>query len=292
MKFVYNNGIHSISNESYHASEGVSRSQLMDLSRTPAHFYHKHLNPNYVKPATPPAFLLGSMVHTMTLEPHLFNHEYMIKPELAPMPPALRLKDVGRTQFEVNKYERDTIAIANEKLMADFQLMSANKQVITNSTYEQASAMRDAVWSDSTAQELVNSGLVERSIYFEDKATGIQMKARPDIMVGPIGIDLKTTVDGSPRAFSHSASNYGYYEQAAFCHKAMASIGVEMEGFIFVCVEKTEPYCISIHELDAEAIDYGIELVDDLMLKLKDCLNSNAWPSYPLQELSVPGWAK
>jgi len=232
------------------------------------------------------------MVHTMTLEPHLFNHEYMIKPELAPMPPALRLKDVGRTQFEVNKYERDTIAIANEKLMADFQLMSANKQVITNSMYEQASAMRDAVWSDSTAQELVNSGLVERSIYFTHEATGIQCKVRPDVLIGGMAIDLKTTNDGSLLEFQRSASKYHYYLQMGMISEAMKSIGTDMTEGLFVCVEKMDPYLVSIYDLDAEAIEYGAEMFNELMFTLKDCLNSNTWPSYEMKTISVPGWAK
>jgi len=265
----YENGVHSISNNDYHASEGISRSQLLTLSRTPAHYHHKYLNPNYVQPPTPTAFLLGSLVHTMVLEPLLIHNEYAVYPEGTD-----RRTKAGKEQYEY------------------FISSNQGKEIVSPDMYYQANAMRDSVWNDDTAKALVTDAEIEKSIYFQDTNTKIQMKARPDLMLGSMGIDLKTTVDGSPRAFQNSASSYGYYHQAAFCHKAMASIGIEMESFIFICVEKTAPYCVSIHELDAEAIGYGIEMVDDLMLQLKSCIDTDRWPSYPLQTLTVPGYAK
>jgi hypothetical protein len=40
-KMKFENGIHAITNEQYHSSEGISRSDLMRFKKSPMHFKHK-----------------------------------------------------------------------------------------------------------------------------------------------------------------------------------------------------------------------------------------------------------
>ncbi len=55
--------------ETYHSCGGISRSSLMSFKRSPMHYWHEHLNPEYIKPEPSAQMLLGNVVHTMLLEP-------------------------------------------------------------------------------------------------------------------------------------------------------------------------------------------------------------------------------
>ena len=44
MKTVYTDGVYDITNEQYHASEGISRSKLMLLDKSPYHFWYETMS--------------------------------------------------------------------------------------------------------------------------------------------------------------------------------------------------------------------------------------------------------
>lgn len=288
----YDNGVYTISNAEYHASHGVSRSALMELRKSPYHYWYKYINPDFEKPEPTPAMQLGSLVHTMVLEPELFDSEYIIKPETTPIPKALKLKDVGREAYDANKTEREAISAANDLELERFQKAAENKTIVSRETYEQANAMKEAVLNDETARNLINDAQIERSIYFTHEPTGLQSKVRPDAWLGTVVTDLKTVRDASFRAFQNEAYKLGYFVQAGMIYKSLQSIDITMEKFVFMCVEKAPPYVTATYVLDDEAIDYGVILFDSLMERLKECCEQDRWPSYPMQTLSVPNYAK
>lgn len=71
------NLIHNLSNADYHAHPAVSSSQLKHMLRTPAHF--KASLETSKEPSD--AMKLGSLVHTLLLEPHLVDYEYTVMPK-------------------------------------------------------------------------------------------------------------------------------------------------------------------------------------------------------------------
>ena len=291
-KHKYENGIHLISNNEYHSSQGVSRSALWKLKRSPAHYWHEYLNPNFVKSNPTPDMVLGSLVHTLVLEPEKFDEEYAIKPVAQPLPPVVRLKDVGRELFDKIKAEREIVSCANELELDVFNTTSEGKTIVSLETYEQAQDMARAVLNDDVAKSLLDGANVEHSIYWTHEHTGLQVKCRPDCFLGSVVTDLKTTRDASFKAFQSDAYRGGYFLQAGMMYKGLQSIGITMEKFVFMCVEKTAPYATATYILDDEAIDYGVNLFDELMGKLKECCDQDRWPAYSMQTLHVPNWAK
>jgi len=265
-KPIYFDGVHDISNENYHASGGVSRSALMEFKRSPYHYQQKYLMDNEPKPATP-AMNLGNLIHTLTLEPSLFDDEFVIMPKLD------RRTNAGKHAYNV------------------FQGTLCGRIAVSEDDYQKAQAIAEAVRRHPLAADLLDGILVEQSIYFTHKATGIQAKARPDGWSGSIVIDLKTTADASFRAFQSSAFKFGYYLQAGMLHHALFSLDINMERFVFIAVEKERPYAVGIYVLDDEALDYGVTQFNELMANYKICLDRNDWPGYSLQTLTLPNYA-
>lgn len=260
MKFE--NGIHAITNEQYHSSEGISRSDLVRFKKSPMHFKHKQ------SLKETPSLIIGELVHTLVLEPQFFNDRYIVNPGFD-----------RRTKEGKGAY-------------AEFMLASEGKRIIESNHFDEADKIANAVNNHEFKKYLQEGYRVENSIYFEHELTGLQCKVRPDAWLGDIVIDLKTTTDASFRAFQLSAVNYGYYLQAGMIKRALESLNKPLKNFIFVAVEKEAPYAIGIYKLDDEALEYGANEFDTLMIELNKHIQANQFPDYGIQTLSLPAWLK
>jgi hypothetical protein len=266
-KVVYKEGVYDISNNEYHSSNGISRSMLMEFKRSPYHYWFKYLSGRAKIEDATPAMNLGNAVHTLALEENKFDDEFYIC-------------------TQATKPRRGSAP--HEKMMAEAQ----GKIVLTRDEYLQAVMMAKAIKEDEYAAPLLEGCLIERSIYFTHKETGLLVKARPDAFSGSIVCDLKTTADAREHKFQTSAMAYGYFIQAAIVKNAMESIGTPMDEFVFICVEKEEPYAVASYVTKPEALEYGDKQFNDLMRGLKQCMDSNKWPSYGIKDLDLPGYAQ
>jgi len=239
-----NPGIYSIANEAYHKGPGISRSGLMELKRSPYHYWYKHINPAYVaKPATP-AQLFGHAFHTRVLEPDKFE---------------------GVTNV-LTSYQK--------KLFGDLEPMLASLK------------------QNKLAWGLIENAQIEQSLYWNDPDTGILCKCRPDILRQSLVADLKSSNDGSAWTFSKAILDYGYHIQMAMIREAVRIIqGINLQSFWFIVIEKSAPYVVSTYKLDAAALGKGLEEFKSLLQQYKACLAANDWPSYAVQEISLPRYA-
>lgn len=264
----FKDGVYDISNEQYHTASGVSRSGLWEFKRSPYHYWHKYLNPDYVKPEPTPDMVLGSLVHTVALEPDLFAREYIVMPSID------RRTKQGKEDYQI------------------FVDESAGKTIVTQEMMDKAHAMVHSIRKDKMAAQLIDGANIERSIFWTCENTGLQFKSRPDAMIGGIVTDLKTTRSANPREFKNDIYKGGYHIQAAMASKALDSIGIKLENFIFLCVEKTDPYMVANYILDEEAIEFGINQFNSLAEKIADCISNNRWDGYGTQTIGMPNWSK
>lgn len=269
MKTKYQSGIHTLSINDYHNSQGYSRSQLLDLRKNPKLFYYNNLTEEKEQKEPSEAMRIGEVLHLMTLEPHLLNKHVAVQPELD------RRTKAGKEEYT--------------KFLED----NATKVWLPQHKFEECEAMakslKDSMW-ENLGILLPTHGKIEKSIYFDYDET--QYKARPDVFIDGVVLDVKTTNDASYRAFQSSSVSYGYFLQAGMIRLALESIGINLERFIFACVETAAPFSCAIYVLDEEAIDYGVVQFFKLHYRLKECLNENRWQDYGLKVLTVPGWAK
>jgi exodeoxyribonuclease VIII len=286
------NGVHDIPNDIYHGSAGLSRSGLMEFKKSPYHYWHRYLNQERKPSFTTPAMKLGELVHALVLEPMYFDDRYMLKPILFDVPKCGLLKDLGREEFDRQKAERERVQEINEHTMQNFITQSEGREVISNEVYAEAKHYADAVLNDGVAKALFTGVQVEKSIYFTHKGTGLQCKVRPDAWIGGVVTDLKTCKDASFDAFQRAAVGAGYFIQAAMIKQALESIGIEMQKFIFYCVEKSEAAPCTYYELDMDTLERAENEYNSLMHGIAYCMDNNRWGAYQPQVLTYPSWAK
>ena len=292
MQHRLEDGIHDIPNEVYHSSLGISRSGLMEFKKSPYHYWYRYINPERKPSYCTPAMLIGELVHALVLEPQHFAERYIFPTELEEMPQAVLLKDVGKELFEQNKAARKEVQDRNNIKREEFKKLADGKQIITLAAYEEAAHYADAVLKDKLAQALFTGVDAEKSIYFTHKGTGLQCKVRPDAWIGGVVTDLKTCKDASFDAFQRAAVGSGYFIQAAMIKQALESIGIELQKFLFYCVEKSEAAPTTHYPLDPESLERGENEYNSLMQGIAYCMEQNRWGAYQPQVLTYPAWAK
>jgi hypothetical protein len=266
-KTVYEPGIHSITNEQYHQSEGISRSVLWTFKELPQKYWYQYLSGDYERPKESEAYLIGNLVHTALLEPHLMGEQYY------EMPKVNRTTKQGKLDYEAAMAESGGRTLVNEPQM------------------RQGLDMVSSLISEQLVTDVISGAQFEKSIYWRDQETGIMCKCRPDIWNDPLCGDLKTTDDASPRGFQLSAVKYGYFLQAAMLYEGLKSIGMPFEKFLFICVEKKKPYPVGMYLLDDEALQYGLDLFHSLLRRFAVCQINNEWSGYGVQSLTAPKYA-
>lgn len=268
----YAPGIHEgIPAEVYHRKElgVVNCGALTQLAKTPKH-YRAWLAA--AEQHETPALLFGRALHALVLEPDLFAREWAQQPEF------------GDLRTKAGKERRD-----------DWLTSHRGVTPVSAEDWEKLQAMRDAVMAHPIAGKLFTGGVAESTAIWTDPEHALLCKARMDYHVAARGlvIDLKSTEDASESGFARSVATYRYHVQHAHYASAFQSLGHELRAFLFVAVEKSAPYAVNVHCIDADAEARGMELRDRDMAKLNQCLQTDTWPSYEptIHRLALPRWA-
>ena len=263
-----NPGIYSLSSEAYHQGPGISRSGLMEFKRSPYHYWYKHLSTDYKSEPATPAQILGNALHTYVLEPDEFDKRYFVIPEFN------KVTKEGKERWQRIKSElgnRETLS-ANQYQILQYMAASLNKNKL--------------------ALQLIEKAEIEQSLYWTDPDTGILCKCRPDILRCNFVCDLKTAQDGRPRSFQYAAFDYGYHIQAAMTQEALKQLKqILIKDFLFLVIEKAPPHVISIYQLDQTSLKQGRYEFKTLLARYQHCLETNDWPAYTIQEISLPRYA-
>ena len=251
----------TISNADYHADPAVSASHLKTVMQSPYHYWSRYLDPDRVAMVPTAAMRLGSLTHCAVLEPDELTKRYQLAPD-------------RRTK---------------EGKAAVVEMAAAGIEAVSEADLAQALQMADAVRSNSTAALLLSNGAAETSHWWDDVATGMRCKCRPDWFDGELIVDLKTCVDASPAGFGKSVAAFHYQLQAA--HYLAGTLA---KRFIFAAVEKNYPFGIGVYELDAHALIHGSIARHNALQRIQDCRAIGEWPGYTdggIQTLQLPGWA-
>ena len=190
---------------------------------------------------------------------------------------------------------------------ADYRTKDAQKQrdearangltPILAGELDAAVAIEEAVREHPTAGELFAAGVPERSGYWQDEPTDVRLRFRPDWLTEldgqPVCVDLKTTVSADPDEFVRSVTKFQYHMQAAFYLDGLSANGIDGARFLFVAVEKTAPYLVSVIELDNEALVEGRRLNRQAIDLYDQCVRTDTWPGYGdnIHTISLPRWA-
>ena len=270
----------------YHRSFGVTKSGLLMLHKSPAHYYHWLTSP---PSETTPAMSKGTATHTLLFEPQKWKDEITVIPLDAP-------KKATKAQREAKKPSDD--AVASMKWWDEFDKANEGKCIITAEDESNARAMVDAVLNHEDVLPLLNhpSAKPEVSITAVEEIDGIQIpcKMRCDLLTedGKTIVDLKTTIDSSQEAFGKSFFKMGYWRQAAHYIATARLAGIPVERFIFVAVESSQPHAVALYTLDAKSLEKAFVIRQRLLKRLAECTATGKFPAYAkgVNTLSMPPW--
>lgn len=257
--------IKGMPNDAYHAGAGMNKSSLDKISKSPAHF-------KFAKAKETKAMGIGAAAHCAVLEPHLFDDQYLLLPEV-PDRRAREYKEAAKT----------------------------GKRVLVGNEVAQIVGIKRAVFNDYFA-----SALLRGESFYELSAfgfiDGVLCKARFDCLVetkenGVYAVDLKTTKNARPKVFESAVAEYRYHVQAAFYSDVFeAATGAELAQFWFIAVESDLPHGVISRYLDEASFEQGRTEYQKNLRTYRECIESDSWPCYeqPLTEedceMSLPEW--
>lgn len=256
--------IDGMANNDYHAHDSLSASGLKILNaQTPAHYRHHMDNPVHKG-----IYDLGTATHSLVLE----DDHSMIE------------------VLQFDDWRTKAVKEARDKAYAEGKVPLLAKE------YEVVRAMRDSVAAHPEARMALEGGKPEQSIFWDD-TSGARMRCRPDKLDfdSPVGVlisDLKTTVNADPKKFGKIAWDLGYYQQDPHYRDGVQLLTGEEPAFLFILVEKTAPYLVSVVELDTDALRLGREKNARATELYNQCKATDLWPGYPSSgPVSLPEWA-
>ncbi len=258
---------HDLTNSEYHASPAISKSGLDLIRKAPALYRWRQANPT----EQTPAMRLGTLTHTVVLEPQLFRESATVHPEGI-----------------------DRRTSAGKLAWAEFEVQAEGKEIVTTEEMSKLCQIQQAVHNHpAAAKALAGSPIIEQSIFWD--ADGIACRCRPDAATEKgVIVDLKTTRDASPEGFAKSIAQYRYHVQAAFYSDGYkAAFGEAPRGFVFIAVETEPPYLVAVYVASETMTSRGrIEYQTDLDT-FRRCQDADTWPGYSDAPLTIdlPKWA-
>jgi hypothetical protein len=142
--------------------------------------------------------------------------------------------------------------------------------------------------------EMLRAGEAEVSYVWNDEATGILCKCRPDWLNEDAIWDLKSRLDASQEGFSRACAKYGYHISAAFYVEGVRKLTGRTLPFRFIAAEKDAPYAVAVYEASETFLRSGTRLVRRALDQLVKCRERGVWPGYQpegqIEMLELPRW--
>ena len=226
--------VYDMSNEVYHKQVGYSSSAIKTVCKQSLAHYMAQ------KPlGDSPAFALGSAVHATLLEP---ERDLVIK----------------GPKTRVSKLFKDLYANKTE-----------DQVVLTEVEYHVHKKMCESALANDKCMKLLTDKrrVTESSIFTSDPANGLNLKTRPDLYIPETGqiVDIKTTIDASPKGFAEQVGKYAYHIQGAFYLHTCKLAGLDVKEFSFMAIEKTAPYIAHVHVMSPELVIQATKKVKETL---------------------------
>lgn len=254
----------------YHSIDAASASRLKSVRRSLAHCKWQMDHPEQS-----PAMAFGEALHTFLLEFNRFESDYEIAEQV------------------------DRRTTAGKKYWSDLQ--ASGKPIVTREDFDSILAICGGIKQNIVAWRLLGDPLLGRnelSCFWRDAKHDIDCKMRADRLVevssiGPLIVDLKTTTDASPEAFTRSIDRFGYHIQGAHYMDGLAACGIDCVGFCIVAVEKDPPYGVAVYRLSDDTIEQGRRETRRLLAKYAKAVKTGVWGGYSerIEEINLPAWA-
>ena len=244
-----------MSQKEYRAAEGISRSELFTIDKTPLHFKYQQENPK----EDTKSLKFGRAAHKYILEKDDFFNEFTIEPIID-----------RRTKAGKEKYQ---------EFLADLR----DKESISADDFQIIQDMYASIQSNPVAVTLL-TGEHEKNFFWTDDMTGEKCKCRLDCLSEYEGkkyiVDYKTTDSCEDGHFERACRKYGYKFQAGMYTEGVFQNTFEQYGFVFVAQEKSAPYAVRVYFCTPEFVAQGYDKFRELIGIYHHCKETGNWYGY------------
>lgn len=246
----------------YQRLDAVNWSTLKHLRDSPlAYRWHRE---HKAEPTD--AMRLGSATHTAILEPHRFLADYVL-------------------------WEGDRRA---GKVWEAFKEAAGSRTILTQTQYDHALGLAEAVRSNALAMTYLRDGKAESTLTWTDAESGLACKGRMDWYTRGTILDVKTTRSIDERRLRSQMESLGVFHQLAMYRMGAIASGLAVDPrCVILAVESQPPHDVGVFCVSPGDLETAETEVRTLLCTLRDCLNRNEWPGrYPAEtSISRPAWA-
>lgn len=247
----------------------ISSSGLRKIfGESPMHYWDgSAYNPNRAISEDSEAFILGRAAHHLFLGEPFFSKLFVIRPDEAPD---------GRQWNGNNLTCKKWLAARAEE----------GRTVLTSAHVERIKGMALALGREPLVQSGALNGIIEATMAWQDKETGVWLLARPDVIPTDDAdfIDLKSaqSVDIGSIVKSIGPMEYGGYaynqQGALVCDGYKILTGRNASSFSLYFVESKRPHCCNLVQMVADDLHLGSRMNKSALLKFVKGMNSGHWP--------------
>lgn len=256
-------GYNKVDNFSYHADRThLSSTVLKTLYKDPALYYDEYILGNKKPFANQAALTIGSLTHTMILEPHMRDKDYLFSP-------AWRRNELKHKEFmaSLSPDERRT--------------------VVTQPENENVKKLMEAYYRLPAAVELMKDTDSEHTLC--TTIDGVRVKARFDAVNIEKGLllDIKTTGRSSDTdSFKQTCADLSYDISAALYLAVAEEVYQRPFDFYFIVLSKADHTC-DLYKTSYDTRIKGMKKVRKALENFKRCTASGIWQSETPAELTL-----
>jgi hypothetical protein len=234
----------------YKGLQGVRWSELEYMHQSPLAYQQNLWDPK----AATRGMDNGSAIHTAVLEPELFDESYTWWDGIQ------------------NGYEWEGVKAGAE---------AAGMTVLKPEQWQACTDAAKAVHllrQGREARRVMRGCQREVTLRWIDPRTHIRCKARPDLVGAHVLADVKTTTTVEARKFGRLAGDRLYHGKMAMALMGLRELGKRIDVVRVIAIEQAAPHDVAVYYLTQDQLDAGIDLVNELLAKLKLCRRKRSWP--------------
>jgi hypothetical protein len=270
----------------YHARPAVSAGLLWDIVKPEgclalARWNSPWLNPDYV-PERDEITTNGTLAHLAVLEKEKLDERIVVV-------------DASNWRTKAAQIVRDAAYEAG-KLPILFERDPGSD----GPSFLKLMKIREALEGSIAAPMLFGPG-GDNEVSYTFESDGVPCKCRVDRVMPERSykrlLDLKTAASASPEFFQRSMWSWGHHLRAAFYTRGwnLQNDGAVLD-YLFVVVQRNEPFIVSVYRIDADSLVWGEKMVDAGLARFKQAQRSGQWSDWmltaqPYYTVSLPTWA-
>lgn len=315
-----------VTNRIYHASSNLSATRIKLILENAAEFHDVYISGEAKKKYTD-ALLIGSIHHTLVMEPEKFNADYIVLGLDAPVKQDL-VNAVEKLGGKVNYKENskgELVAAETMPILKEMLNELRDKELRTIVTKKQVELAQETAKKALESWYVIESGgktllkaqlkevlelktsHVERTFYGE--ICGVKVQVRPDILVDlgnkrPVWfcIDLKTAEDATMAMFAKQSARFYYDLQQWVYTEVLRQNGIDVVDFRFCVSGKAEHSKTAFYKMHTEDIEDAEKVAKKAIKKYNYCVHANEWGESrfdfnkmrfePVSTIQLPTWRK